>query len=150
MNHKRLFLQTLLVPLFSLLAVPPSEAQNEAALRVVLKGYDPVAYFTEGRPVKGSPQFKVDWDGERYLFSSAGNRDKFAAAPERFAPQFGGYCTGSMAKGVRNEADPEAWLISEGKLYLFEQVKFRDIAQNDHRWLVERVALADEKWRARR
>jgi YHS domain-containing protein len=145
---KRLSLAALLV------SVPGTAAwaQSDAALRVVLKGYDPVAYFTEGRPVKGSPQFKFDFDGERYHFASAANRDRFAADPDRYAPQFGGYCTGTMAKGAgRNEGDPEAWIIVDGKLYLFGQVRFRDIALTDPAWLSGKVVVAaNDHWRGKK
>ena len=145
---QRIFLTFVLL----LLPVAASFAQIDpsAPLRVVLKGHDPVAYFTEGRPVKGSAEFKVDWDGERYLFSNAGNRNKFAANPDRYAPQFGGYCTGTMARGARAEADPEAWIISDGRLYLFGQVKFRDVADKDRQKFALWVAGANENWRAKR
>ena len=147
----RVFVQRILLALaFLLLPGAASFAQSDPStpLRVVLKGHDPVAYFTEGRPVKGSPEIKHDWDGERYLFSNAGNRDKFAANPERYAPQFGGYCTGSMSRGVRAEADPEAWVISDGRLYVFAAVKAKEIAEKDPRWLAEKVAAARENWRS--
>ena len=149
----RLFFQRIFLTfVLLLLPVAASFAQIDpsAPLRVVLKGHDPVAYFTEGRPVKGSAEFKVDWDGERYLFSNAGNRNKFAANPDRYAPQFGGYCTGTMARGARAEADPEAWIISDGKLYVFGAVKAKEIAEKDPHWLAEKVALAGENWRAKK
>ena len=123
-----------------------AQEKSAAPLRVVLKGYDPVAYFTESRPVKGVPEFSYDWDGERYLFSSAANRNKFAAAPERYAPQFGGYCTGSMSGKMQREADPQAWIISDGRLYVFGQVKFADMARNDANWLAGRIPLAAANW----
>lgn len=91
-------------------------AQN---IRVVLKGYDPVAYFTDGKPVKGNAKVSYDWDDERYYFASTKHRDMFAGDPERYAPQFGGYCTGSMSRNVRNEGHPEAWVIADGKLFVF-------------------------------
>ncbi|MFZ2648997.1 MAG: YHS domain-containing (seleno)protein [Burkholderiaceae bacterium] len=149
MNPLRALQQIVVAFALLVIALGASLAQsNSAALRVVLKGHDPVAYFTEGRPVKGSPSIGHDWDGERYLFATVANRDKFVADPERYAPQFGGYCTGSMAKGVRLEADPEAWIISGGRLYVFGQVKFRDMAKNDSRYLSEKIAAAKHNWRA--
>ena len=87
--------------------------------RVALKGYDPVAYFTEGKPMKGSPAIAYDFDEARYYFSSPRHRDLFASAPDRFAPRFGGYCTGSMTRGLKNEGDPEIWVIEDGRLYVF-------------------------------
>ena len=153
MNEPRIFLQGIFLALL-LLVLPggASFAQTASAKapRVVLKGYDPVAYFTEKKPVKGDPKFTYDWDGARYLFASAENRKTFVANPERYEPQFGGYCTGSMGKGARVEADPEAWIIADGKLYVFGAVKFSEMARSDPRWLNERVALASENWRAKK
>jgi YHS domain-containing protein len=88
-------------------------------VRVALKGYDPVAYFTEGKPVKGSATLAHDFDEARYYFSSPKHRDLFAGNPDRYAPRFGGYCTGSMSRGVKNEGDPEIWVIEDGRLYVF-------------------------------
>ena len=116
---------------------------------VALEGHDPVAFFTVGKPVKGSTAFHFDWDGERYLFSSAANRDLFAANPEKYAPQFGGYCTGSMSRKVQAEANPEAWIISDGKLYVFGQTKWVDVAQKDPEYLRTRIPLAAANWRER-
>lgn len=153
MNPSRAFLQQIFLA-FVILLLPgaASFAQSDPSkpLRVVLKGHDPVAYFTESKPVKGDPKISYDWDGERYLFSNAGNRGKFAANPERYAPQFGGYCTGNMARGAQVEADPEAWIVADGRLYVFGAMKFKEIAQKDRRWLTEKVAMAGENWRAKK
>ena len=153
MNPSRAFLQQLFLAFaFLLLPGAASFAQSNPSkpLRVVLSGHDPVAYFTESKPVKGDPKISYDWDGERYLFSKAGNRDKFSANPERYAPQFSGYCTGSMSKGVRAEANPEAWMVSDGKLYVFGQVKFRDIAVKDSDGFVKTVLAANQNWPAKK
>jgi YHS domain-containing protein len=114
--------------------------------RVAIKGYDPVAFFTDNRPVKGSPQLSYEFDGSRYQFATAKNRDMFASDPDRYAPRFDGYCTGSMARGVRAEADPEAWIVADGKLYLFGAMKFKQIAEKDPQWLATRVAEAGKNW----
>ena len=141
-------MQRLLLPLvFAFTATLGFAQQNANAPRLILKGYDPVGYFTAGRPVQGSAKYQVDWDGDRYHFSSAANRDKFAADPDRYAPQFGGYCTGSMSRNVRNEAHPEAWIISDGKLYVFGEAKFREVALKDPQWLAMRIPKAKENWK---
>lgn len=106
-----------------------AQAANEP--RVVLKGYDPVAYFTEQRPVKGAPELRQDWDGARYYFASARNRAAFNADPDRYTPQFGSFCAASMEKGKRIEADPTIWKIVDGKLYVFGALKGREIAEKD-------------------
>lgn len=153
MNPSRGFLQQVFLALACiLLPGAASFAQDKSAesIRVVLKGHDPVAYFTAGKPVKGDPSISYDWDGQRYLFASSDNRKKFAADPDRYAPQFGGYCTGTMARGGRAEADPEAWVIADGKLYVFGQVKFKDMAQKDPEYLALRIPKAETNWRAKR
>lgn len=153
MNPSRAFLNHLFVAVaFLLLPVATGFAQSDSSKlpRVVLKGHDPVAYFTESKPVKGDPKISHDWDGERYLFANAGNRSKFAANPDRYAPQFSGYCTGTMARGGRAEADPEAWIIADGKLFLFGQVKFKEMAEKDPAWLAGRIVAANDHWRAKK
>jgi YHS domain-containing protein len=91
---------------------------NKNIFGTALKGYDPVAYFKEGRPVKGKDEFRHDWMGAKWYFASAANRDEFARNPEKYAPQFGGYCSWAVANGYTASIDPEAWRIVEGKLYL--------------------------------
>jgi hypothetical protein len=142
-----------LLALASLVAfafAPAVAFSQEAALRLVLRGYDPVAYFTEGKPVKGDPSFRYDWDDGRYQFANAKHRDMFAAAPDRYAPQFGGYCTGSMSRAVQNEGDPDAWIIRDGKLYVFGDVKFKEIAERDATYLPSKIPDATRNWAARK
>ena len=153
MNAPRRFLLRILAALMLAMASSAmSLAQTDAAKapRVVLKGHDPVAYFTQKRPIRGDPRINYDWDGGRYFFTSEENRKQFVANPERYEPQFGGYCTGSMARGVRAEADPDAWIIADGKLYVFGSVKFSEMARNDPRWLAERIALSGDNWRTKK
>jgi YHS domain-containing protein len=117
---------------------------------VVLKGYDPVAYFTEGKPTKGDPKYAFDFDEGRYYFSSAKHREMFAGNPDKYAPQFGGYCTGSMSRGVRNEGDPEGWIINEGKLYVFGNgAKGRETALQDPQYLPTRLPAAHKNWKGK-
>ncbi len=85
---------------------------------VAVKGYDVVAYFTQSKPVKGSAAFAHSWMGATWWFASAQDRDQFAASPEKFAPEYGGYCAYGVSQGHTVEIDPEAWRIVEGKLYL--------------------------------
>jgi hypothetical protein len=96
----------------------PALAQP-ATPRLVLGGYDCVAYFTVGKPTRGSPQFTHDWDAGRYHFASAANRSLFAADPDRYAPQYSGNCAGNMAAGRVVAPNPENWVISNGRLYVF-------------------------------
>src|SRR5690242_5364593 len=87
--------------------------------KLAMKGYDPVSYFVEGHPANGKPEYSHVWDGERYQFASAAHRDLFAANPEKYAPQFPGYCAASLTRGEVVTPDPEHWIIVDGKLYLF-------------------------------
>ena len=81
-------------------------------------GYDVVAYFTDGKAVLGDDQYTTEYDGAKYRFASAGNRDKFKADPDKYAPQYGGYCAFGTAMGRKFDGDPTAWYIVDGKLYL--------------------------------
>ena len=88
-------------------------------LPLAIKGYDTVAYFTLGKPVRGRPEIAFEWDELRYLFSSKEHRELFAADPVRYAPQFANFCAMALTKGELDEANPEYWLISDSKLYIF-------------------------------
>jgi YHS domain-containing protein len=86
---------------------------------VALHGYDPVAYFTGNRAVKGSRRILERLGGATYYFASRGNRYEFLRDPTRYQPQFGGYCAASMAMGRLEDINPRLFVIYEGKLYLF-------------------------------
>ena len=90
-----------------------------AEATLAIKGYDPVAYFTDGKPVRGLPEFEYQWDDYRWQFASTAHRDMFKADPVRYAPQFGNYCAMALSLGQVVVADPENWVISDGKLYVF-------------------------------
>jgi YHS domain-containing protein len=81
-------------------------------------GYDPVAYFTLGKPTKGKAEFEAEWKGARWRFSTPEHRDDFKAEPTKYAPQFGGYCAYGLTKGYAAPTAPDAWKIVDGKLYL--------------------------------
>lgn len=83
-----------------------------------VEGTDVVAYFTQGKPVKGSTEFTYEWNGAMWQFASAEHRALFAQDPETYAPQYGGYCAYAVAQGATAGIDPTAWTIHEGKLYL--------------------------------
>lgn len=87
---------------------------------VAIQGYDPVAYFTDGRATMGSPTISKKWLGATWYFASVQHRDAFISEPVRYAPQFGGFCTGGMSvKEASANLDPEAFRIVDGKLFLF-------------------------------
>jgi len=82
-----------------------------------IHGYDPVAYFKESKAVKGDKKFSYTWNSADWYFASQQNLDTFKASPEKYAPQYGGYCAYGMADGHKAPTEPEAWLIADGKLY---------------------------------
>jgi YHS domain-containing protein len=117
----------------------PSVAAESAPLAI--KGYDPVAYFTVGSPVRGLSKIEYEWDEHSYRFSRPEHRELFKADPVRYAPQFEGLCAISLSRGAIVEANPEYWLISEGKLYLFGGPEGPKRFQQD---LAQNVAKATE------
>lgn len=97
---------------------PPVSAVNVDAQGVALHGHDPVAYFTQGKAVRGAAQFEHQWNGARWHFANAANRDAFAQAPEKYAPQFGGYCSWAVSRNYTADIDPNAFTVVNGKLYV--------------------------------
>ena len=85
---------------------------------VAIKGYDPVAYFLNGKPMRGNPAYEFVWQNSSWHFTSADHRDRFAAAPERYAPRYGGFCAVGLSSDVVAGADPNVFKIIDGKLYL--------------------------------
>jgi YHS domain-containing protein len=86
--------------------------------KIAIKGYDPVAYFKAGEALKGNASFSSTWHGMTWYFSTKENRDLFAAGPEKYAPQYDGYCAWAMTESRLAITDPEVWKIVDGKLYL--------------------------------
>jgi hypothetical protein len=98
-------------------AAPQKPAVNSTTDGIAVRGYDVVAY-QDGQVVEGDARYERVWNGARWRFSSAANRDRFAAAPEKFAPQFGGYCAYAVSRGYTADIDPKAFKIVDGALYL--------------------------------
>ncbi|ETX27136.1 YHS domain-containing (seleno)protein [Roseivivax isoporae] len=111
---------------------------------VAIRGTDPVAYFREGRPVHGDAAFEAEWNGARWRFANGGNRDEFLAAPDRFAPRYGGFCAWAVAaRGELYSIQPRNWSIVDDRLYL----NFNDDIQR--RWEADIpgfIAEADRRW----
>jgi YHS domain-containing protein len=113
----------------ALLGLPPVLAAEPVPLAI--KGYDPVAYFALQRATPGTAQFAHDWDEHRWYFASAKHRDLFKADPVRYAPQFANFCAVALSRGEVREANPEYWLISDGRLYLFGKSVGPDLFRKD-------------------
>ena len=120
-----------------------AKPQVYVARGAAIRGYDPVAYFTERMPVRGSEEFTFDWNGATWRFKNAENRDLFAENPEMYTPQYGGYCAWAVSRGYTARIDPDAWSIYEGKLYLNYSLRIR------RQWSADipgNVALGDANW----
>ncbi len=131
--------------LASAIAVPTFAAEHKIFKTngIAINGYDTVAYFTQSQPVEGSSDFQHDWMGATWQFSSAENRDLFAANPEQYAPQFGGYCAFAASNDALAPSIPEAWTVHQGKLYLNFSLRVRDLWQMD---INNYIALAEGFW----
>lgn len=111
---------------------------------LAIKGYDSLAYFKEGKALKGNAAYSFQWHDKMWQFSTRDNRDRFSADPEKYAPQYDGYCAWAMTQARKAETDPEVWEIYDGKLYLncsrsaYEKWK-RDIPGN--------IKKADANWK---
>ena len=110
---------------------------------IAVDGTDMVGYFTEGKPVPGVAEITHDWNGATWRFASEENRDAFAANPEAYAPQYGGYCAWAVSEGYTASTVPEAWKIVDGKLYLNFS---RRIQRRWERDIPARIASADTNW----
>lgn len=130
----------------ALLASIAAHAQGRAEGQppLALKGYDVVSYFKQSRASKGSPEFPQDFDGMRYYFVSAQNKAAFNEDPDRFLPQFGGYCSMGVSRGKKMDADPTVFKIIDGKLYVFSKPQALDEAEQDPQVL----ARARQVWQA--
>ena len=108
-----------------------------------INGYDPVAYFTESKPVKGNDKLNFQWNGASWYFSNKQNLDAFKESPEKFAPQYGGYCAYGLSRGYKASTEPDAWTIENNKLYLNYNKEVRELWNKDRKKYVE---VADKNW----
>jgi len=111
--------------------------------RIAVKGYDVVAYFTEDRPVEGSPEITAEWEDAIFQFSSEENRDRFLEAPEDYIPAYGGYCALGVANGYKDDMHPAAFDVIDGRLFFnLTPGIHASWAGNSERL----IARADENW----
>lgn len=148
MFHRSLIVATLIsLALVGLPISKPAVAKDPVYTGIfsslAVSGYDPVAYFTEGKPVEGSSKFEYEWKGATWRFANAKNLETFKADPEAYAPQYGGYCAYAVSFGSTAPTDPDAWTIVKGKLYLNLSPSIK------RRWALDisgNIAKADRKW----
>lgn len=127
----------LVTPAFA--AKPPIYAENGIAIN----GFDAVAYFTEGQPVKGDPGISSDWQGAKLLFASADNKAMYDADPLKYSPRYGGYCAYAVSKGATAPTDPQAFTVHDDRLYLNYSLDVRSIWRQD---IPGNIQRADANW----
>ncbi len=136
-----------LLPLFGLLFVFAAACGQKSEIYTTangaIDGYDPVAYFTEKKPVAGRAEITAVWKEQTWRFASQKNKELFVANPEKYAPQYGGYCAYGMAGGYKAKTEADAWAIVNDKLYL----NYNKKVQKD--WLEQKAGMiekADKNW----
>jgi hypothetical protein len=144
-NSHRRFILAGAVSVLTVGACGIGAAQSASEKRTALLGFDPVSYFDPGQPERGSKEFTAPFDDALYQFKSAKHRDMFIADPERYAPQYSGYCAVAMGKGSKFVGDPQAWVILNGKLYVVSRGSHADTVA----WAranPDRLEAADANW----
>lgn len=139
-------MKRLVVVFFALLIAVTVSAQKAEVFSTsagAIKGYDPVAYFTSGKPEKGDPKFSFRWNDADWNFSSQKNLDAFKLSPEKYAPQFGGYCAYGVSDNHKSPTDPDAWTIVDGKLYLNYNKQVKELWSKDKPGFIMK---ANELW----
>ncbi|MCA0230438.1 MAG: YHS domain protein [Bacteroidetes bacterium] len=121
-------------------------AQEKAIFQkngIAINGHDAVAYFTDNKAVEGSESFVFEWMGAKWLFSTSDHLEAFKANPEKYAPQFGGYCAYGVSENHKSPTDPNAWTIVDQKLYLNYSKKVKELWSKD---IPNRIQKANEYW----
>ena len=139
---------TSVIIIFSALYLVSCTGENKLSVNmtsqgVAINGYDPVAFFTDLKPVKGQSDLRYTWMDSEWHFSCKENLEQFKSNPAKYAPQYKGYCAFALSRGDLADISPDAWSIVDGKLYLnfnldiknaWEQDKFNYIKKADRRW----------------
>jgi YHS domain-containing protein len=119
------------------------KSKHHVEVKVMLKGYDPVAYFKQGKAVRGNPSIRSTYDGVTYFFASKADKADFDKSPEKFKPQYGGFCANSMSKGRRNDIDPKVFRVYKDKLYVCTTpADLKEFSAN----LDTNISKADKNW----
>jgi len=137
---KKILLLTIIV-----LSFGRGYSQREVFIKsnAAIQGYDPVAYFKESKPVLGKSALSYTWKQATWRFSSQQNLEDFKGNPEKFAPQFGGYCAYGMAEGHKAPTSADAWTILDGKLYLNYNKNVKELWDKDRPGYIQK---ANENW----
>jgi hypothetical protein len=119
------------------------ESEVFAPKGIAINGYDAVAFFKQAKPVKGSEEFSFDYKDAKWLFVSKEDLDEFSQSPEKFAPQYGGYCAYGTAQGHKAPTMADTWTIENGKLYFNYNQQVKKMWSKDREHFIK---LADENW----
>lgn len=140
MRNARFLFTTLLLLIFTLGNTWAAERINTLEKQglfsyqpngIAIRGYDTVAYFTQGKPVEGTEKFSTEWEGATWRFSSQENLELFTTDPEKYAPQYGGYCAYGVAQDSLVKIEPDQWTIYDDKLYLNYNAKLNNEWKKD-------------------
>jgi YHS domain-containing protein len=147
-NHRKAYQMKRLVLLLALITAIPTFAQTKTLVNVdrsglALRGYDPVAFFTQSRPLKGLAQFESTYNGARYLFVSAEDKALFDANPAKYEPQFGRFCAYGASKGRTAPIKIEAWQIVNGRLLMQYDLGVKKEFNKDQQGNLQK---ADKNW----
>ena len=127
------------------LAGKPASQVNIDSGGYAIDRYDPVAYFTQGRPVRGRTDLTAEYEGATYAFSSEANRDLFLGDPAKYTPQYGGFCAYGVAYGTKSPIDPEEWEIVDGKLFFLINPATKSLWDRKKEIYIDR---ADKAWQS--
>jgi YHS domain-containing protein len=139
---KKLFVAMMLFSSLSTIATA-KDLLNLDSSGVAIQGYDPVAFFTDSRPVKGDPQFQSEYRGAKYYFVSAEHKATFDKEPAKYEPQFGGYCAYGVSRGHKVPIKIEAWQIVDGRLLMQYDLDVKDKFNQDQ---LGNLRKADQNW----
>lgn len=130
--------------IFTLFSIYSIEFNKTFFIGLAIDGYDTVSYFKESKAVIGKKEFEYSWSGAKWRFSSKENLELFQKDPQKYAPQYGGYCAYAMSYNEKYKISPESWSIENGKLYLNYDKETKTDWENDKKNLIEK---ADENWK---
>ncbi|WP_462254469.1 YHS domain-containing (seleno)protein [Ferruginibacter sp.] len=139
-------MKLLLISLFAFLFTTGIYAQQTKYCSkegIAIKGYDPVAYFLQHEALEGNENFSTAWSGSKWKFISQANLDSFKLAPQKYAPQYGGYCAYGLSENHKAPTDPQAWTIVDNKLYLNYNPKVKEMWLKD---TTAKIKAADNNW----
>ncbi len=138
--------RTIIIAVLALFTIVQAKAQKSEIFAPggkAIKGYDPVAFFKESKPVKGADSLSYSWKEATWLFSNRQNLKAFKADPDKYAPQYGGYCAYGLSQGHKAPTQTDTWTVVNDKLYFNYNSKTKELWTKDQPALIK---TADEKW----